>query len=186
MKIVNKDESHILIKDGNITTLIIGFVLILIAIGVGYYSYFTKPDSTVLLVSGLLGLSGIIVIFTSSSITLAINKTSGLIDFQKKRLLGKKENSYKLQDVMRVELRRSYLNDPSINAQPGMPTRLQKSLNYQCLILMKDGTEIPLENQKNSGTTYVGGAVLMGGIGQHTAMANEIATFMNVPFQEVG
>lgn len=59
-------------------------------------------------------------------------------------------------------------------------------LNYQSVIVLKDGTEIPLENIKSSGGTSIGSAVLMGGTGKELSMANQVANFLGVPFQEVG
>ena len=52
-------------------------------------------------------------------------------------------------------------------------------------IVFKSGKELPLDHQKNSSSMQVGGAVLMSGQGSETAMANRVAAFLGVPFQEI-
>ena len=45
--------------------------------------------------------------------------------------------------------------------------------------------ELPLDHQKTSSSTSVGSVVLMGGQGKEIAMANRVASFLGVPFQEI-
>jgi hypothetical protein len=55
----------------------------------------------------------------------------------------------------------------------------------QSVIVFKSGKELALDHQKNSSSMQIGGAVLMSGQGSETAMANRVATFLGVPFQEI-
>jgi hypothetical protein len=55
----------------------------------------------------------------------------------------------------------------------------------QSVIVFRDGREIPLDHQKTSSLTTVGSVVLMGGQGAETAIAAQVAKFLNVPFQEI-
>jgi hypothetical protein len=55
----------------------------------------------------------------------------------------------------------------------------------QSVIVFKDGRELALDHQKTSSSTSVGGAVIMGGQGAETAIAAQVAKFLNVPFQEI-
>ncbi len=61
----------------------------------------------------------------------------------------------------------------------------QPELVAQSVIVFKDGRELALDHQKNSSTTTVGGAMIMSGQGAETAIAAQVAKFLNVPFQEI-
>jgi hypothetical protein len=61
----------------------------------------------------------------------------------------------------------------------------QPVLVAQSVIVFKDGREVPLDHQKTSSTTTIGSAVLMGGQGAETAIAAQVAKFLNVPFLEI-
>ena len=50
------------------------------------------------------------------------------------------------------------------------------------VMVFKDGQELPLDHQNSM---FLGGAVLMGGSGKEVAIANQVATFLGVPFQEI-
>jgi hypothetical protein len=55
----------------------------------------------------------------------------------------------------------------------------------QSVMVFRDGRELALDHQKTSSSTSVGGVVLMGGQGAETAIAAQVAAFLNVPFQEI-
>jgi hypothetical protein len=186
MKITNQTQSQMVLKDGNIIGLVVGVLLI---IGGGYYAYHiysTAGISNIVWVSLAVLVIGLIILLTSSTITVSIDKTQNQIFFQKKRLLGTKSQTFNIQDVLRVELRKSYRMQPGTGSANGVTSMPTETLAYQSVIVLKDGSELPLENIKNSGSTSIGGAVLMGGTGKELSMSNQVANFLGVPFQEVG
>ena len=64
-------------------------------------------------------------------------------------------------------------------------TILEQVLISQSVVVFKNGQELPLDHQKSSSNMSMGSAVLMGGSGAEVAIANQVATFLNVPFQEI-
>ena len=52
-------------------------------------------------------------------------------------------------------------------------------------MVMRDGREVPLDHQNSPSSFSVGPGVMMGGSGKETAIANQVAAFLGVPFQEV-
>ena len=71
---------------------------------------------------------------------------------------------------------------PSGNRTDSMPRQV---LVAQSVVVFKDGREFPLDHQKTSSSTTVGGVVLMGGQGKEVAIAARVANFLSVPFQEI-
>ena len=61
----------------------------------------------------------------------------------------------------------------------------QPVLVAQSVIVFKDGREVALDHQKTSSSMSVGSVVLMGGQGAEVAIANRVASFLSVPFQEI-
>jgi hypothetical protein len=105
--------------------------------------------------------------------------------YEKKRLIGAKTDTYKISDVLRIETRKHWRieNAGQPNRETANPP--QPILVAQSVIVFKSGKELPLDHQKNSSSMQMGGAVLMSGQGSETAMANRVATFLGVPFQEI-
>jgi hypothetical protein len=61
----------------------------------------------------------------------------------------------------------------------------QQVLISQSVIIFKNGQELPLDHQKSSSGMQLGVAVVMGGSGAEVAIANQVAQFLGVPFQEI-
>ena len=128
---------------------------------------------------------GLAVILFSSSITVSANKASGRLFYQKKRLIGGQSSTYAIADIFRIETRRQWRMEntaPSGNRTDSMPRQV---LVAQSVVVFKDGRELPLDHQKTSSSTTVGGVVLMGGQGKEVAIAARVANFLSVPFQEI-
>jgi hypothetical protein len=68
--------------------------------------------------------------------------------------------------------------------QQGQPIP-QPQLVAQSVIVFKDGRELALDHQKTSSTTSVGGVSVMSGQGAESAIAAQVAQFLNVPFEEI-
>ena len=186
MKIINQTQDHMLLKDGNVSGLVIGAAMIIAGGYFSYHLYSTSGISNTVWIALAVLVFGVVAIILSSSITVDIDKNQKQISFLKKRLLGGKTQTYNTQDALRVELRKSYHMQSGTTGQNGTMSMPREVLNYQSVIVLKDGTEIPLENVKSSGGTSIGSAILMGGTGKELSMANQVANFLNIPFQEVG
>jgi hypothetical protein len=130
--------------------------------------------------------AGLLTILFSSSITLNASKRTGQLHYQKKRIVAPQIASYAITDVFRIETRKQWrMQDvPGSNNQNG-PTRQQPVLVAQSVIVFKDGRELALNHQTTSSTMSVGSVSLMSGQASQSAMAAQVAQFLNVPFEEI-
>jgi hypothetical protein len=55
----------------------------------------------------------------------------------------------------------------------------------QSVIVFKTGKELPLDHQKTSSSTSVGGVTFQSGQAKESALANQVAEFLGVPFFEI-
>jgi hypothetical protein len=184
MKIVNQNQESITLSDGNMTGIIVGIVFFLASIGIDYsfYSDHTHPGFSNMMWIGVgIFVFGIIAILTSTSIIVEINKSSNQIVYKTKRMIGSRQKNYNISDVLRVETRRTY--NMVANGRQG----LDQVLLIQSVILFKNGEEIPLDSSNSAGGANftMGPSVLMAGSGKEMVIANQVATFMGVPFQEI-
>ena len=183
MKIVSQSAEELILKEGSASGIVAGAVLVIAGPLVWYFLHESNP--VVIWIALGLVVVGAIVILMSSSITVVANKTSGKLSYEKKRLTGGQSSAYAIADVFRIETRKQWQiqNTQAPGNQGGsMP---QPMLVAQSVIVFKDGRELALDHQKTSSSTSVGGAVIMGGQGAETAIAAQVAKFLNVPFQEI-
>ena len=181
MKIVSQSSDELVLKEGSTQGIVVGAMLVAAGALVGIFLRDANPYMIWIALAA--ALVGIAVILFSSSITVTANKTSGQVLYQKKRIVGGQDSNYAIAEIFRIETRKQWQEQnapPSGNQQPSMP-----QLVAQSVIVFKDGREVPLDHQKTSSTTTVGPVVLMGGQGAETAIAAQVAKFLNVPFQEI-
>ncbi len=168
-------------KDGNASSLVIGVILLLVGLYLSYHYYATSGFSNIIWVPVVVFVFGLVLILVSGSITVQINRSQ--ISFAKKSILAGKSAAYATQDAVRVELRKEYHMQQSTPAEKGAMSVPQEVLTSQSVIVFKDGTEVPLENAKSSGQSVAG--VLMSGQGKELSIANQVATFLGIPLQEI-
>jgi hypothetical protein len=53
------------------------------------------------------------------------------------------------------------------------------------VIVFKNGRELPLDHRQTSSSMSIGPAVVMSSQATEVAIANQVALFLNVPFQEI-
>ena len=183
MKIVSQSAEELVLKEGGTTGIVAGAVLVVAAPVVWYFMRESNP--AVMWVALGMFVLGAVIILMSSSITVVANKTSGQLAYEKKRLTGAQNSSYAIADIFRIETRKQWqVQNTQAAANQGRPMP-QPVLVAQSVIVFKDGRELALDHQKNSSSTSVSGAVIMGGQGAETAIAAQVAKFLNVPFQEI-
>jgi Tfp pilus assembly PilM family ATPase len=183
MKIVSQSSDELVLQEGGTQGIIVGVVFVAAGALAGLFLRQSSP--TVIWIALAVVLIGIATILFSSSITVIANKTSGNVRYQKKRLAGAKNSTYAIADIFRIETRKQWRfenTSPSAN-QNASPT--QPKLVAQSVIVFKNGSELALDHQKTSSTTSVGSVVLMGGQGAESAIAAQVANFLNVPFEEI-
>ncbi len=171
------------LKEGGATGVAIGVAFVIAGALGGYYLRNANPYAVWIALAVIV--LGIGVTLMSSSITVNANRASGQLRYQKKRLLGAKEATYAIADVFRIETRKQWRMENAPSSGDGNPPAQQPALVAQSVIVFKDGRELALDHQKTSSTTSVGSTVLMSGQGAETAMAAQVARFLNVPFQEI-
>ncbi len=183
MKIISQTADQLVLQEGSASGMIVGILFVIAGAAVGYLGRSSNANS-IWIALGLV-VVGIGVILFSSSITVNANKASGQLFYQKKRLIGGSNTTYAISDILRIETRKQYRMENTANSGNQGASTPQPMLVAQSVILFKDGREVPLDHQKTSSTTTVGSAVLMSGQGKETAMAAQVANFLNVPFQEI-
>ena len=183
MKIVSQSAEELVLTESGAQGIAIGVALVVAGALGGYFLHASSPFAIWIALAA--AVAGLAVIAFSSSITVAANKTRGQLSYRKKRLIGEQNSMYAIADILRIETRRQWRVEntpPTGNRQASMP---QPVLVAQSVIVFKDGRELPLDHQKTSSSTSVGSVVLMGGQGKEIAMANRVASFLGVPFQEI-
>lgn len=183
MKIISQSADELVLKEGSASGIVVGVVLIIAGVLAG--SFLRQSNPIVIWIALALCVVGLAVILFSSSITVTANKARGQIFYQKKRLVGGQNSTYAIGDIFRIETRKQWRVEntpPSGNQNASMP---QPVLVAQSVIVFKNGHELALDHQKTSSSTSIGSVVLMGGQGAETAIAAQVATFLNVPFQEI-
>lgn len=182
MKITNLSANELELREGSASGLIVGAALILGGLGAGFYLRGVNPYM-IWIAAAMLAI-GVGVAAFASSIRVNANKQTGKLSYQKKRLVGTQDSSFAIADVFRIETRKQWQMQNTTNGDGNENTQ-QPVLVAQSVIVFKDGRELALDHQKNSSTTQIGSAVLMSGQGAETALAAQVAKFLNVPFQEI-
>jgi hypothetical protein len=180
MKITKISSDELELQEGRAQGLTIGIILIVAAAPAGIY----LPNPFALWIAGGLAVVGVAAILLSSSITVSASKTSGLIRFEKKRLIGARDSTFAISDVFRIETRKEWQMNHAPTGDPNQQVQ-QPVLVAQSVVVFKDGRELALDHQKTSSTISAGSAVLMSGQGAETAMAAQVAKFLEVPFAEI-
>lgn len=184
MKIVSQSADEMVLHEGSFQAIAIGALCVIAGALAAYFLHATKPIA-VWIGLGAIAL-GVGVICFASSITVGATKSSDRLVYERKRIVGARTDSYKISDVLRIETRKQWRIEGA-GSPPDRQTANppQPVLVAQSVIVFKSGKELPLDHQKNSSSTQIGSAVLMSGQGSETAMANRVAAFLGVPFQEI-
>jgi Tfp pilus assembly PilM family ATPase len=183
MKVINQSADELVLKDGSASGIIVGAVFVVAGALAGYFLRASSP--LVIWIALAVVILGIATILFSSSITVVANKATGKLLYQKKRMVGGSDTTYAIADILRIETRRQWRTQNTTPAGDSNVATPQEVLVAQSVIVFKDGREVPLDHQKTSSSTSVGSVVLMGGQGAEVALANKVANFIGVPFQEI-
>jgi hypothetical protein len=182
MKITNQTADDLALKEGDAKAIVVGATVFLVGVIVMFYAHFIP--STALWVAIGLCIVGLITVLVSSSIAVDMNRSTGQITYQTKRLIGGRTTSYAIGDVLRIETRKSWRMEGG--QQTGnVRAAARQVLVSQSVIVFKDGQELPLDHQNNGSSLSIDSGVMMSGSGKEVAIANQVATFLGVPFQEI-
>lgn len=182
MKIINQTQDEMVLKEGNVSGILFGLLLLLVGIYMGYSIYTASGYTNTLWISAALVVVGAIVMLVGSSILVTISKSGNQILYQKKRLIGSGSSTYAVADVARIETRRQWRLERSASVN-GQPARSREVLVSQSFIVFKDGRELPIDHQKNAGMSV--GSLVTSGQNGEVAVSNQVATFLGVPYQEI-
>ena len=183
MKIVSQSSDKMVLHEGSFQGIAIGIACVIAGVLAAYFLHATQPIALWIGLGAVL--LGVGVICFASSITVDATKSKDQIVYQKKRIVGAKTTSYAISDVLRIETRKQWRMENAGQPNREQAATQQPVLVAQSVIVFKSGQELPLDHQKTSSSTQIGGAVLMSGQGKESAMANSVATFLGVPFQEI-
>src|ERR1039457_1584189 len=153
MKIISQSADELVLKEGSASGIAFGVVFVVVGVLVGFYLHHSKPFAIwIALAFVVVGLAAILF---SSSITVGVNKASGQLFYQKKRLIGGQNSTYAIAGILRIETRKQWRmenTDTSGNRGDSIP---QPVLVAQSVIVFKDGRELPLDHQKSSSSMSV-------------------------------
>jgi len=180
MKITNQTADEMALKDGNVIGLIFGIVIAVASVAVGGYVYFSHGWQNPLWIAIVLFVVGLLVFITSATTSVVINKPNNQISYKRKEVIGTKQATYAISDVLRVETRKQWREESA----GGNNNQMRQVLVSQSVMVFRDGSEVPLDSQ-NGGSSVGVGAVMMNGSGKDIAIATQVASFMGVPFQEI-
>jgi len=183
MKIASQTSNELVLREGSASGIVVGSMVVIAGILAAYFLHQSMPMSIWIGLGAVL--LGVGVICFASSITVTANKSTGQLLYEKKRLIGAQNSAYSIADVMRIETRKQWRTENVPAAGNQQQSTPQQVLVAQSVIVFKTGQELALDHQKNSSNMSVGSAVLMSGQGAETAIANQVANFLGVPFQEI-
>lgn len=183
MKITTLTAEQLELKEGGTAGIVVGSCLAAAGVLAGIFMRQLSPFA--IWIALALVVAGILVILFSSSITLDANKRSGQLRYQKKRIVGTQDLMYSIADVFRIETRKQWRMQDAPGSGDNQPARQQPVLVAQTVIVFKDGKELALSHEKTSSTTSIGSVTMMSGQAAQSAMASQVAQFLNVPFQEI-
>ena len=195
MKIIKQTTDELVTKDSG-GSYVFGVLFLLIGIG-GIYLYFKngQPALVAIIVPAVFTIAAIFMILKKTTTIVDINKTTGKISFNRNSLIGSQSSEYDIANAQSIELRESSYTTTNTMNQPqgisfGNNYNTNRVLTHQTVLLMKDGTELPLESIKSSNNSSfsvmgVQTGVLMGGRGQMFAQSNAVAQFIGVPFNDI-
>jgi len=181
MKIIKQNESELVTKDGNMFGSIFG----LIFVGIGIFIFFSAGSKNALF-AGIFAAFGLVIAFLNNVIIASFNKTSGEFIFQKKRLIGVKNVNYSIANIFRIETRENWKSE-NVNSGNNNRSFSRPVLYSSSVVVFKDGTEVIISKpQKKSSDLTIMNVPLSFNKGQSADVvaANQVANFLNVPFQE--
>lgn len=176
MKIINQTSDNLTLKDGKVKSLVAGFIFVL----VGTVILISNPAGLILmkiLLAAVFVIIGLLFVLFSTSTIVDFDKINSQIIYTKKSLIGKQSTMYVFADVFRVETRKWWHSSGRGGGQ---------TLAAQSFLVLKNGQEISLDNQKSSSSVGIGSVnIPMGNSGSEVAIANQVAEFLGVPFEEI-
>ena len=183
MKITTLTADEMELKESGVSGIVVGVALVIAGVLAGIFM--RQTASFMIWIALGLVVAGIAVVLFSSSITVNANKKSGQLWHEKKRLIGTKGTMYAIADVFRIETRKAWRIQNEQGSGNQQQQNQQPVIVAQSFIVFKDGRVLALDHEKTSSVTSVGSLAMMSGQAKESAMAAQVAQFLNVPFQDI-
>jgi hypothetical protein len=182
MKITEQSASQLVLKSSGVIGMIVGVFLVLIGAILLYLNF--APSSTthagIWIPAGIIAV-GILVFLFSKSDTITFDKDQKMMTFAKSGITGKSSKQYSLDDIVGVEIVEEYRTQTIREGNGNSVTRPER---YERLsLVMKDGGRVAINSAQAGSGMAMGGISL--GPDRETGMAQQIATFLGVPFNRV-
>lgn len=182
MKIIQKTQNLIVLKDGRIISFIIGIIFILFGLFliISPMSFNGVPSFWVgigVIVCGLMA-----ILFPKSS-TVLLNKDENKVYVVRKSIIGgRSQEEYAFDQIAKVELQ--YKISREIRQGSG----LREQYSYRLIFVLTDGRNIPLTmNFSGASTVRFSGINITGGIVKvkERTLGEKLAIFIGVPFVDI-
>lgn len=173
MKIVKETPNLMILKDRNIVTFFIGTFFCLIGLLLIIFPDFIK-EKPPLLLSIFFILMGLFSIFKAKITTVSLNKGINKLSLERKTIMSRKKEEYKLDEIKEVELQQQVYSHRSGGHDYGMR---RQGYSYNLVLVLNNGQAISLPSS--------GRVVIMGKqIGGEQQIGKRISEFLNIPFKE--
>jgi len=187
MKIITQTDSEMLLKEGSGFNYVFSVGFMFFGIAMGYMmSRADTPHGIAYIFPIILFFVGLLWFLFVPSIMLNINKISGQIIYQKKRIMGTKISNYAITDVSSVETRKNWqVVNVKNQRQQGFSVSPRFQLIIQSFLILKDGIKLNLESGHNivQRSSTVNSSNFF--TEDEVSTAKRVANFLGVSFKEI-
>jgi|SRR3989344_3450226 len=190
MKIIQKTEQSLVLKENKWALFFVGCALIIGGLIALFYSL--SGASMQPWWYGVMGaIVGSFLIIATSVITIIFDKSANMVLVTRKSLLRKNENTYPLDQVSAIELRFDSVvrnNPSSLDTSKNISTSLERpTYVYKLVAVLKDGQEFFITTLSTGSSARVSmniSGTIEARAGVQDTIGPTIAEFLGVPYQK--
>jgi hypothetical protein len=158
MKILKDEQDLLILRESNTGAFIVGTIFFL----VGFISIFQD----LVLLGILIALFGVLIIVTTKTVTISLDKSTNKLSFLRKGLIGQSHQEYALDQIKEIEMSRNYSFSETKNVG---------RYSYRLAFVLKNG-EVVFFNSRDTSPF----------ITPQRRTGSKVANFLGVPFREEG
>lgn len=164
------------LKDGKSYALILGIILIVLGILIGFITF--SRSITIAVVGAALAIAGIAIIFLNEMITITLDKASGKMLISHQRVLNSRSEQTAISDIKQVVVRKDFEQNYSSGRRGGYDRTHDYTTYYRLVFALGTGKELVF--RLGSVKTTVSEDVTDV---ETKALAQKVADFLGVPLR---
>ncbi|MGD0976761.1 MAG: hypothetical protein ABR875_00480 [Minisyncoccia bacterium] len=193
MKIISQTADELILKDGGLSSYMPMIVVIVLTSVIVFFVFLSSHSGTQgALILCIFPIVEILTLLLISYIVVDFNKSGNKIIYQKKRIFGGKTFTYEIGDVVHVESRKEWelVRESAGVGRSATHARMPR-LMIQTVLVFKNSSALPLGRMRPDMSASIGSIASFGSPLINTrqdksiSIANQIAGFLGVPFQEI-